>query len=97
MSRIRTSRPDGVRARTASSASVFDSQKGLSATMPGWIALMRTGASSPTSVLTSPSTPALTVVTVVDPGYGRNLASPPYTTIDAPSVSRSPSACTTSV
>src|SRR5207249_2170041 len=66
-----TRRPSGVRARTASStASGFPAQAGLSPTMPGWIAFTRIGASSTASVWTTPVTPPLTVVTVVEPGYG---------------------------
>src|SRR5581483_530161 len=74
-SSVVTSRPIGVRVRTASStASGFPSQAGVSPTMPGWIALTRIGASSTASVWTTPVTPPLTVVTVVEPGYGRRSA-----------------------
>ena len=51
--------------------------------MPGWMALIRIGASSQVSVRTSPTMPPLTVDTVVEPGYGRSLARPPKRTIDA--------------
>jgi hypothetical protein len=39
----------------------------------------------------------LTVLTVVEPGYGRSLASPPNRTIEASDVKRDASAWTTSV
>ena len=65
--------------------------------MPGWIAFTRLGASSTTIVLTRPSTPPFTVVTVVEPGYGMRNACPPKSRIDASGVMRSSSACTTSV
>ena len=60
-------------------------QYGLSPTTPGWIELTRIGLSSSTSVRVRPTTPPLTVVTVVEPGYGRSLAIPPNSTIDASS------------
>ena len=73
-----------MRARTASStAGGLPSQAGLSPTIPGCSALTRIGASSVASVRTIPVTPPLTVLTVVDPGYGRSLASPPKSRIDA--------------
>ena len=69
-------------------AAGFSAQYGLSPTTPGWIELTRSGLSSSTSVRVSPTTPPLTVVTVVEPGYGRSLAMPPKSTIDASSVRR---------
>ena len=50
---------------------------GLSPTIAGCSALTRLGASSITSVRTRLVTAPLTVVTVVDPGYGRSRARPP--------------------
>ena len=69
ISRIVTSRPVGVRARTPSRrAGGFPDHAGLSPTIPGWRALTRIGASSTASVCTIPVTPPLTVLTVVEPG-----------------------------
>ena len=65
--------------------------------MPGWIALTRIGASCSASVRTSPSTPPFTVVTVVEPGYGRRSARPPKSRIEASGVEPRRSAWTTSV
>ena len=59
--------------------------------------LTRMGASSTIIVCISPMTPPLTVDTVVEPGYGRCMASPPNITIAPSGASRDPSACTTSV
>ena len=50
------------------------------------------GASSTARVWTSPVTPPLTVLTVVDPGYGLRIASPPKSRIDACGASRGASA-----
>ena len=63
-------------------AAGFSDQYGLLPTTPGWIELTRIGRSSSTSVRVSPTTPPLTVVTVVEPGYGRSLAMPPNSTTD---------------
>ena len=46
----------------------FSDQYGLSPTTPGWSEFARSGLSSSTSVRVSPTTPPLTVVTVVEPG-----------------------------
>jgi hypothetical protein len=59
--------------------------------------LKRTGASSTASVRTIPVTPAFTVETVVEPGYGRTRAWPPNSNTAARSDSRCRSACTTAV
>ena len=93
ISSIVTARPIGVR-RHGSSIASLSRHAGLSPTIPEWIALTRIGASSTceistdkvdeASVWTLPVTPPLTVLTVVEPGYGRSRASPPNTTIDAP-------------
>ena len=61
-------------------AAGFSAQYGLLPTTPGWIELTRIGLSSSTSVRVSPTMPPLTVVTVVDPGYGRSFAMPPNST-----------------
>ncbi len=55
--------------------------------MPGWIALNRIGASSVASVRIMLLTPPFTVVTVVEPGYGRSLARPPKSTTELSSES----------
>ena len=65
--------------------------------MPGWIALIRIGASWIASVRISALIPPFTVVTVVDPGYGRSFARPPNSTIDESSDSRSSNVWTVSV
>ena len=88
-------RPSGVRVTTWSSG--LPDQNGLSPTMPGWMALTRIGASSTASVCTMPTTPPLTVETVVEPGYGRSLASPPKSTIAASGAMRGSSTWMTSV
>ena len=64
--------------------------------MPGWMPFTRIGASSTASACTRPTTPPLIVDTVIEPGYGRSLASPPNTTIDPSGLIRGSSACTTS-
>src|SRR6266498_2015186 len=97
-SRIDTSRPSGVRERKPSStASGLVRQYGLSPTIDGWMALTRIGASSTARVWTIVVMPPLTVETVVEPGYGRSLASPPNSTIELDSPIRSSSAWMTSV
>ena len=65
--------------------------------MPGCSAFTRIGAISRASALTRPTTPPLTVETVIDPGYGRSLARPPKSTTDESSFIRGSSAWTTSV
>lgn len=61
---------------------------GLSPTIPGWSELARSGFISSTSVRVSPTIPRFTLLTVVEPGYGRSLAMPPNNTSDPSSVSR---------
>ncbi len=61
-----TSRPIGVRGMAGWSGT--SRHFGLSPTIPGWIALTRCGAISLASVRTSPVTPPLNAVTIVDPG-----------------------------
>ena len=67
-------RPVGVRVRVASSAAWRCSQYGLLPTIPGWMQLTRIGFSSWTSARVRPSTPPLTVVTVVEPRVGQEPA-----------------------
>ena len=69
----------------------------MSATIPGWIALTRTGASSSAIVRIIVDTAPFTVDTVVEPGYGRSFARPPKSRIDASGPNRPASWCTTSV
>ena len=98
--RSRPSSPSGRSAfapRSARRPPACSDHSGESPTMPGWIALTRIGASWSASVRTRPVTPPFTVVTVVEPGYGRRSAWPPKSRIEASSVSRGTSACTTSV
>ena len=80
------SRPSGVRAPWRSSAAGLPAQSGCRRRCRDGCALTRIGASSTASVCTSPVTPPFTVVTVVEPGYGRRSASPPKSRIDASSV-----------
>ena len=67
-SSIRDSCPVGVRATTWLRSR--SRQNGLSPTMPGWMALTLTGASSVASVCTRLEMPPFTVDTVVEPGVG---------------------------
>ena len=97
MSLVVTCRPVGVRASTFARCSARSLQVAVSATMPGWIAFTRTGASSIASERIQVATAPFTDVTVVEPGYGRSFASPPKRRIEASSVKRSASWCTTSV
>ena len=64
---FRARRPIGVSAAKRSLAAGLSAQYGLLPTTPGWIELTRIGLSSSTSVRVSPTTPPLTVVTVVEP------------------------------
>src|SRR4051812_46639863 len=97
ISSIVASRPSGVSDVYFAIAAGFSDQYGLSPTTPGWTDFTRGGRSSPTGARVSPPPPPLTVVTVVEPGYGRSLAIPPNKRIEASSVSRGRSAWTTSV
>lgn len=65
--------------------------------IPGRNEFTRIGFSSSTIDRVNPTTPPFTVLTVVDPGYGRSLAMPPKTTMDEPSSKRGSSVWTTSV
>src|SRR5215213_7496330 len=68
MSSIVTLRPVGVALRTLSGKSGFSDQYGLFATMPGWMAFTRRGASWTTKACIRPERPAFTVPTVIPPG-----------------------------
>ena len=63
----------------------------------GVVGLTRIGLNSSTSVRVNPTTPPFTVVTVVDPGYGRSLAIPPNSRIDDDVGSRRSSSVWTTV
>ena len=65
-------------------AAGFSAQYGLSPITPGWMELTAERLQLLDEGPGRPTMPPLTVVTVVEPGYGRSFAMPPKSTIERP-------------